>query len=272
MISFPNAKINLGLYVERKRPDGYHDISTVFYPIKLQDILEIVKSEKTTLTTTGNKVDCEFEKNLVVKAYRMLEKEFYLPPVDIFLHKHIPDGAGLGGGSADASVMLRLLNDLFELGLSDQELAQRAAKIGADCPFFIYNTPKAASGIGDIFTEVDVNLKDYKIVVVKPDVYISTAAAYAGIQPNDKREYSIVDILKMPIGKWKGLLVNDFETSVFSQHPELAEVKESLYQAGAVYASMSGSGSAIYGIFDNDIMADKYVENCQIPKVFKINL
>lgn len=272
MISFPNAKINLGLYVERKRPDGYHDISTVFYPIQLQDILEIVKSKETTLSITGNQVDCEFEKNLVIKAYRLLEKEFNLSPIDIHLHKHIPDGAGLGGGSADASFMLLLLNDLFELGLTKEELAQRASKIGADCPFFIYNTPKAASGIGDIFTESDVNLHGYKMVVVKPEVYISSAAAYAGITPNDKREYQIVDILKMPIAKWKGLLVNDFETSVFAQHPELADVKESFYQAGAIYASMSGSGSAIYGIFDNDIMADKFASNCQIPKVYKINL
>lgn len=258
MIRFPNAKINLGLYVERRRDDGYHDISTVFYPIPLKDVVEVVKSESTVLRTYGNPVDCPPEKNLVMKAYRLLELEFGLPPVEICLYKHIPDGAGLGGGSSDASAVLKILNDLFALGLDDAELARRAVKLGADCPFFVYNRPVAARGIGDVFEDVDVDLSGMTAVVVKPDVYVSTAEAYRGVPPRIP-EMDVAEIVRHPVGEWKGVLENDFEAHVFGLYPRLQEIKQSLYDSGAVYASMSGSGSAIYGLFGSDIMAETFV-------------
>ena len=188
MIRFPNAKINLGLYIERRRPDGYHDISTVFYPVPLCDVVEVVPSHEVRLFTYGNPVNCPPEKNLVMKAYRLLADEFNLPPVDIHLHKHIPDGAGLGGGSSDASSVLLILRELFSLPLSDEELAARAAKLGADCPFFIYNRPMAARGIGDQFTPTEVDLSGKYIVIVKPEVSVPTDDAYAGVTPREPQE------------------------------------------------------------------------------------
>lgn len=271
MIRFPNAKINLGLYVERRRDDGYHDISTVFYPIPLKDVVEVVKSESTVLRTYGNPVDCPPEKNLVMKAYRLLEKEFGLPPVEICLYKHIPDGAGLGGGSSDASAVLKILNDLFALGLDDAELARRAVKLGADCPFFVYNRPVAARGIGDVFEAVDVDLSGMTAVVVKPDVYVSTAEAYRGVVPRIP-EMDVVEIVRHPVGEWKGVLENDFEAHVFGLYPRLQEIKQSLYDSGAVYASMSGSGSAIYGLFGSDIMAETFVSRSREKRIFKMVL
>lgn len=271
MISFPNAKINLGLCIERKRPDGYHDISTVFYPVPLTDAVEIVPAEKTALFTYGNKVDCPPEKNLVMKAYRLIADEFHLPEVEIHLYKRIPDGAGLGGGSSDASAVLKLLNTQFDLGLTDAELAGRAVRLGADCPFFIYNRPMAARGIGDEFSEVSVDLSGKTAVIIKPDVSVPTAAAYAGATPRIP-ETDITDILQLPLPQWKGLLANDFEKSIFPAYPELEAIKESLYAAEAAYASMSGSGSAIFGIFDNDNMADAFAAKCAYRQVFKLNL
>ena len=271
MLLFPNAKINLGLYIESKRADGYHNISTVFYPIGLKDVVEIVKSETTSITTFGNPVDCPPEKNLVMKAYRMLEQEFNLPPVKICLYKHIPDGAGLGGGSSDASATLRILNEIFALNLSDNALAERAVRIGADCPFFIYNRPLTARGIGDKFTEIDIDLTGYTLILIKPDVSVSTAEAYAGVKPSVPK-IPVEKIVKLPVAEWKDKLINDFETSIFSRHGELSNLKSSLYEAGAVYAAMSGSGSAIYGLFSNDNMAEAYKERCQEKNIFKIKL
>lgn len=271
MIRFPNAKINLGLYVERKRDDGYHDISTVFYPIPLQDVVEVVKAETTVLRTYGNPVDCLPEKNLVMKAYRLLESEFSLPPVEICLYKHIPDGAGLGGGSSDASAVLKILNELFSIGLDDAGLARRAVKIGADCPFFIYNHPVVARGIGDEFGDVDVDLSGMTVVVVKPDVYVSTADAYRGVVPGVPK-MNVAEIVLHPVEEWRHLLENDFERHVFSLYPQLKEIKESMYDSGAVYASMSGSGSAIYGLFSSDNMAESFVSRCQEKKIFKLLL
>lgn len=256
MLSFPNAKINLGLYIESKREDGYHNISTVFYPIPFQDIVEIVESDKLELTIYGNKVDCPMEKNLVVKAYRLLESEFSLPPVSIYLYKHIPDGAGLGGGSSDAASVFKILNSMFSLGLSEEEMAIRIAKIGADCPFFIYNKPKVARGIGDKFSDIDLSLKGYHLVLVKPDVYVSTAEAYAGVSPCVP-SVTVEEIISKGIKSWKGVLGNDFEKSVFTKHPELLAIKEEMYHYGAVYSAMSGSGSSIFGLFESDIMAEK---------------
>lgn len=271
MIRFPNAKINLGLYIERRRPDGYHDISTVFYPVPLCDVVEVVPSDEVRLFTYGNPVNCPPEKNLVMKAYRLLADEFNLPPVDIYLHKHIPDGAGLGGGSSDASSVLLILRELFSLPLSDEELAARAAKLGADCPFFIYNRPMAARGIGDQFTPTEVDLSGKYIVIVKPEVSVPTAEAYAGVTPQEPQE-AVEDIVADDITTWKERLANDFESSIFPKHQTLADIKQSLYDAGAVYAAMSGSGSAIFGLFDSDKMADAFAAKCNLPFVFSHKL
>lgn len=271
MIQFPNAKINLGLYVESKRSDGYHNISTVFYPIPLTDVVEVVEADETVLRTYGNPVACEPEKNLVMKAYRLLEKEFRLPPVEICLYKHVPDGAGLGGGSSDASSVLKILNTMFRLELSDSELAARAARLGADCPFFIYNRPMAARGIGDEFSEVAVDLRGYVMALVKPDVSVPTAMAYSQVAPRVP-ERRVEEILQKSLAEWKGLLENDFEKSVFANYPELAGLKQSMYDAGAVYASMSGSGSAIYALFETDNMADKFLSDCAYRRTYKLKL
>lgn len=256
MLRFPNAKINLGLSVLSRRPDGYHDIDTVFYPIALRDALEIVEGRgpDATLSVSGRAVDCPVEKNLVMRAYRLLEAECGLPPVDIYLHKAIPDGAGLGGGSADAAFTLVMLRDLYHLPLSDADLMERAARLGADCAFFVANTPMRAVGIGHELTPIDVSLKGFSLLLVKPDVYVSTREAYAGITPRQP-DLSVPDAIALPIGQWQGRLVNDFETSVFAKFPVIGEVKALMLERGAAYAAMSGSGSSVFGIFDSEAAA-----------------
>lgn len=271
MILFPNAKINLGLYVESKRPDGYHNISTVFYPIPLCDVVEVATSGTVALQCFGNRVDCEPEKNLVMKAYRLLEREFGLPPVEICLYKHIPDGAGLGGGSSDAVAVLKALNALFGLNVANAELAEYAAKLGADCPFFVYNQPMAARGTGNEFSDVAVDLSGYVMVLVKPDVSVPTAAAYSDVVPRVP-ETPVEHLVARPIEEWKHTLSNDFERSVFLRYPQLQRIKDGMYASGALYASMSGSGSAMYAIFENDIMADSFVSICRDGKLFKFSL
>lgn len=258
MILFPNAKINLGLDILRKRPDGYHDIETVMVPIGWRDVLEIVPSRdgETSLTVSGREVACPPEKNLVMKAFRALDKLVGLPPVEIFLRKIIPDGAGLGGGSADASFTLVGLNRLFSLGLSDEDLAGVAATLGADCPFFIYNRPMLATGTGTELRPVDVNLAGLWLVVVKPPVGIPTATAYASVTPHIPQT-SLAERISLGVGEWQGRVVNDFEDSVFPAYPAVADVKRRLMEAGAVYTSMSGSGSAVFGLFGRDILADE---------------
>lgn len=258
MIRFPNAKINLGLNIVNRRPDGYHDIETVFYPIALEDSLEIVPAAEgaaTTLSCYGRHVDCPMEKNLVTKALRLLQAEFNIGEVEMHLMKHIPDGAGLGGGSSDASSALIMLNEMFQLGLSADQLAERAARLGADCAFFIYNRPVMATGIGNIFSPVDVDLAGCHLLLVKPPVAVPTAQAYAKVVPAPSAE-AIPDILKLPITEWQHHLHNDFEPSVFAQHPLLADIKQQIYSAGALYASMSGSGSSMFGIFSDANMAE----------------
>lgn len=258
MILFPNAKINVGLNILSRRPDGYHEIETIMYPIGWNDILEIVpaKGAESTLTVTGRSVDCPIEKNLVMKAYRALRARVEMPEVDIYLRKIIPDGAGLGGGSSDAAFTLIGLNRLFSLGLSDEYLAEVAAEIGADCPFFIYNRPMLASGIGTDFKPTELSLKGYRLLVIKPAVSVPTAKAYAGVTPHPA-EYELSKIADLPIDEWQGRIVNDFEQSVFAAYPEIVEVKEYLAEMGAVYTSMSGSGSAVYGVFDGDKLAEQ---------------
>jgi 4-diphosphocytidyl-2-C-methyl-D-erythritol kinase len=250
VITFPSAKINLGLQILRKRPDGYHDISSLFLPIPLQDVLEVVEAKSLVFTSSGLPIPGNSDDNLCLKAYQLLQKDFQLPPISIHLHKAIPMGAGLGGGSADGAFMLVMLNKKFALGLSDTQLEDYAAQLGSDCPFFVKNQPAMALGRGTELTPFPIDLEGYHLLLVFPGIHIGTKEAYAGVEPNDK-QHGITDILSQPIGKWKGQLVNDFEQSVFPNHPALKEVKEKLYAKGAVYASMTGSGSTMYGIFED---------------------
>ena len=252
MISFPNAKINLGLHVTGKRSDGYHTIETIFYPIPLTDALEAVKSEKTSFSQTGIKLESSPEDNLVMKAYNLMAEEYKIPPLDIYLKKVIPSGAGLGGGSADAAFTLKLLNDLCECNITDNELEKMAASIGADCPFFIQNKPVVATGTGNIFKPSDVSLKGYVIYVVKPPVAVSTKEAYSNIKPQ-KPEFSLDKLSAFPVAEWRHILRNDFEPSVFEKYPIIGEIKNKLYSMGAEYAAMSGSGSAVFGLFKGTI-------------------
>jgi 4-diphosphocytidyl-2-C-methyl-D-erythritol kinase len=259
MVSFPHAKINLGLNVIRKRADGYHDLETCFFPIGWTDILEIIPSASFQFSATGLAIDGNAENNLCMKAYDLLKKDYNLPTVQIHLHKIIPMGAGLGGGSADAAFTLRQLNDSFFLGLSQLSLEKYAGQLGSDCAFFISGTPRLGTGRGEVLSPISISLKAKYIVVVKPDVHVSTAEAYAGVKPR-VADISVREVLeKKPMSEWKSLLKNDFEESVFSKYPTIAEVKEELYRQGATYASMSGSGSSVFGIFENKIdLADRF--------------
>jgi len=231
MVAFPPCKINLGLSIVRKRTDGFHDIETIFYPVPWTDILEVIPSDKFEFTVTGNVIPGKDDDNLCVRAHKILDA----PPAKIHLHKILPTGAGLGGGSSDAAYTLRLLNDVFGLKHSKEELKSYAAQLVSDCAFFIENRPMLGTGRGEILTPVDVDLKGKFIVIVKPDIHVSTAEAYAGVVPKEKK----LD------ATWK----NDFEESVFRKYPQLAEIKAMFYKKGASYASMSGSGSSIFGIF-----------------------
>ena len=256
MITYPNAKINLGLNIVEKRPDGYHNLETVFYPINLQDALEVTDLEgegEYALKVSGTPIEGELDNNLVVKAYRLLKKDFpNMGPINIHMYKHIPTGAGLGGGSADAAFMLKLLNDKFKLNLSTEKLEEYAAILGADCAFFIQNKPVFASGIGNIFEEINLSLKGYYLVLVKPDIFVSTKDAFANISPM-KPIHSLKEIIRMPVETWRATMKNDFEDSVFKKFPEIAAIKDKLYDMGAIYASMSGSGSSVFGIFREQV-------------------
>lgn len=261
MIIYPNAKINLGLNVVEKRPDGYHNLETVFYPIPLQDAIEItaVDNEKQTeenvdyrLKVTGNLLDGTPDDNLVIKAYRLLCNDFDIAPCAFNVFKHIPTGAGLGGGSSDAAFTIKALNDRFGLGLTDTQMEKYAARLGADCAFFIRNKPVMATGIGNVFSPIDLSLKGKTLVLVKPDIFVSTPDAYRLVKPH-KPEQSLAELLKQPIETWKDNVKNDFEVSVFAKYPEIAGIKDMLYDLGAVYASMSGSGSSVFGIFDQPL-------------------
>lgn len=250
MIAFPNCKINLGLHVLKKRNDGYHDIETVFYPVKWRDALEIVKAEKFELKQTGKSINVNAENNLCANAWKLMQDKFNIGDVQIHLHKVIPTGAGLGGGSSDAAETIKLLNKLFELKLSDNELEELASEIGSDCAFFIKSNPVLARGRGNIITEIEIDLSSYKILIIKPEVSVSTSEAYGKVTP--KASDSLTEIIKLKPEFWKDKLINDFEIPVFKIYPEIAEIKNKLYEIGAVYASMSGSGSAVYGLFEMD--------------------
>lgn len=250
MITFPNAKINLGLHIVEKRPDGYHNLETIFYPIRIHDALEIAVNEdnEDIFTNSGIEIEGNSNSNLCIRALNLLRERHNIPPLKIHLHKNIPMGAGLGGGSADGAYMLNMLNDKFKLELSTFQLQQYAQRLGADCAFFIENKPALAKGIGDILSPIDVDLSKFHLVVIKPDIHITSLQAYQNIKPK-KSEYQLEDLIKNP-KEWKNKLVNDFEAVIFPQYPKLKALKEDLYNRGAIYASMSGSGSAIFALFE----------------------
>lgn len=259
MITFPCAKINLGLNIVAQRPDGYHELQTVFYPIGLTDALEIkLMADEFPIDTScdlkvyGDAVACDEQDNLVVKAYKLIARDFKLPRIHAHLYKRIPSQAGLGGGSSDAAYMIRLLDERCRLNMGNAEMERYAAKLGADCAFFVSADPAYATGIGEVLEPADGpdgNLNGYYIGVVKPDVAISTREAYAQITPR-MPDRCCRDIVRQPITTWRDQLTNDFEGPIFGRHPLLADIKQRLYDMGALYAQMSGSGSAIFGIFD----------------------
>ena len=249
MIVYPNAKINLGVNILRKREDGYHDISSVFYPVKeCVDVLEIVKSDNFEFTKSG--IEIPNGENICEKAWKLFHIDFEIGNVKIHLHKQIAIGAGLGGGSADASFTLKALNEIFELKLTNKELEKYALLLGADCPFFIDNTPKLVEGIGEKMINIDLDLSEYNIRLINPGIHVSTKEAYIDLVPKTP-VLSVEKIIEFPIIEWKGKLKNDFETSGFLKYPSLEKIKEELYTDGAIYASMSGSGSVIYGVFSS---------------------
>lgn len=258
MITFPNAKINLGLDIVERRDDGYHNIETLFMPIPLHDALEIVPARaeaRATLQCHGRKVDCPMEKNLVYRAWALMHDAHGVPPVEMHLYKHIPDGAGLGGGSSDATATLLMLNRMFDLALDDEALAALAVKLGADCPFFVYNRPMMATGIGDVLTPVDVSLAGMTLLLVAPAVYVSTREAYSGVTPA-RPAVPLAERIAAPLPCWQATVKNDFEPTVMAAHPLLAQIKATLLDCGACYAAMSGSGCSVFGLFDSDKVAD----------------
>ena len=251
MICYPNAKINLGLNIIKKRSDGFHNISSVIYPIQdLYDVLEIVESNSFSFTVSGTLFnnDIQSDKNICVKAYNLLKADFNLPCVKIHLHKRIKIGAGLGGGSSDGVFTLILLNDIFNLKLSKDDLKRYAIILGSDCPFFVENTPHIVSGKGELMKKLDINLKNYEFKFFFPDIFISTKEAYSNIEPKNP-EVNLFDVISSPLQEWKEKLKNDFESYVFQKYPQLQKIKNEFYERGAVYSSMTGSGSVIYAIF-----------------------
>lgn len=255
MVVFPNCKINLGLNITEKRSDGFHNIETIFIPVSLHDIIEFSENKvgkSSKLINSGIQIDGNPEDNLIIKAYNIIKKQYDIPPVNIHIYKNIPFGAGLGGGSSDASFTLKALNELFELKISNKILIKYSKELGSDCAFFIENKPVFASGKGEIFSDIEINLENYYIVIIKPDIHIGTKEAYSKVIPQ-KQNVSIQEKIKYNILSWKNEIINDFEVSVFRKHPEIEQIKQKLYKAGAVYSSMSGSGSSVFGIFEKKI-------------------
>jgi 4-diphosphocytidyl-2-C-methyl-D-erythritol kinase len=262
MLSFPNCKINIGLHITAKRADGYHDLETIFFPVNIKDSVEIVENDSTAndiiFSSSGNSLDVTDENNICVKAYRLLKKDFpQIPAVKMHLHKNIPSGAGLGGGSADATAVLTLLDRKFSLDIPAEKMMQYALLLGSDCPFFILNKPALAKGRGEILHEIPLDLSAYQIMIVNPGIHINTATAFAAIDagsfsPAGKLE---ADIQK-GISQWKGTIENDFEKNAFLLYPQLAEIKQKMYDNGAGFSAMSGSGSSIYGIFPKNMKVD----------------
>ena len=260
MITFPIAKINLGLNVVERRPDGYHNLETVFYPVPIRDALEVTTMDPQfpspydcDLKVTNISIEGDEQRNLVVRAYQLLKQDFpQLPRIHAHLHKAIPTQAGMGGGSSDCAYMIRLLNEQFQLGLSTQQMQQYAARLGADCAFFILSQPAYAEGIGERLEPIALDLSQYWIAVVRPDIPVPTKEAFSLVHPHHP-EKNCRDVVMQPIETWRQDLVNDFEQSVFTLHPEIGAIKQQLSSLGAVYAAMSGSGSAVFGLFREDI-------------------
>jgi len=263
MVSFPPCKINLGLHVINKRPDGYHNLETCFYPVPWTDILEIIHSKTFGFSSSGLAIPGAWDQNLCVKAYQLLADQFSLPPISIHLHKAIPIGAGLGGGSSDAAHLIRMLNDMFELNLSSDDMVKFAASIGSDTAFFIQDEPMLGKGRGEVLSRINVDLAGKFLVLVNPDIHVSTADAYARVKPADP-PVPLADILKRPLAEWKNLLKNDFEYSVFEKYPAIRDIKDILYSLGATYASMSGSGATVFAIFEKDFDAAKKFPNAAV--------
>jgi 4-diphosphocytidyl-2-C-methyl-D-erythritol kinase len=263
MISFPNCKINLGLRILHKRSDGYHELQTIFYPIKeLADALEIIRNadhdakEDIVFTSTGLTIAGTPEQNLCIKAYRLLKQDFPdLPKIQMHLHKVIPMGAGLGGGSSDGAAALMLMNEKFQLGLNQDKLLSYALQLGSDCPFFIFNKSCYATGRGEHLLPLEFSLEEYKTVIVHPGIHVSTASAFKELNRNEHYTYegeALTDIIRKPINTWKSQLINDFQAPVIKAYPEIEKIIDTIYEQGAHYASLSGSGSAVYGIFEKD--------------------
>ncbi len=267
MISFPSAKINIGLNIVGKRMDGFHNIETIFYPVQWNDVLEIVRDadEKNSVKFKGSgiKMYGKDQQNLCVRAFHLLAERHNLSSVKMHLHKIIPIGAGLGGGSSDAAFTLMLLNKLFELKISDDKLQEYASELGSDCSFFMRNKPVYASGKGDVFEEIKLDLKKYFVVLVKPKVHVSTAEAYRSVVPA-KPTASLKELIKLPVDKWKDTISNDFEKTIFEKFAVIKNVKTKLYKYGAIYSSMSGSGSTVYGIFKEEKKLDASFRNCVV--------
>lgn len=257
MVSFPNAKLNIGLQVLGKRDDGYHNLQTIFYPAGIKDALEIISNETSeakeiVFSNSGRIIDGSPEDNLCLRAYHLIKKDFpQLPNIKMHLHKNIPMGAGMGGGSADAAFVLTLLNNKYKLEIPEEKLLVYALQLGSDCPFFIINKPCIAEGRGELLNQIELDLSAYKIIIVNSGIHVNTASAFKELKPTNEHNNLATSILQ-PIDKWRNLIKNDFEEPVFAKHPVLKEIKASLYESGALFALMSGSGSTIYGIFDKN--------------------
>lgn len=274
MLAFPNCKINIGLNITSKRADGYHNIETIFYPVKWCDVLEINERSKLSnanysynngiaINTSGIQISGDIKSNLCYKAYQLLKSDFQLPDVVLHLHKIIPMGAGLGGGSSDATFTLINLNCIFKLNISDEELKKYALKLGSDCAFFLNNNACFAGGRGDELEKTSLNLTGYYITIIKPEIHISTALAYSMVKPSYPA-VSLKELINQPIESWKTNIKNDFEVGMFSLYPEIEKIKNQLYNYGCVYASMSGSGSAIYGISTEKLYFNNTFINCKV--------
>lgn len=259
MLFFPNAKINIGLNILNKRADGYHNIETIVVPIALKDSLEFIPSKNFKFTTSGYKLDIDSQNNICTKTYNILKEKYKLPILSFHLHKAIPAGAGLGGGSANAAFLLKAINKYFELSISNSELKNIAANLGSDCPFFIDNIPCIATSKGEILEPITLNLTNCKLIIIHPKIHINTAWAYKNSKQQNKKN-NLKEIVKNePLTNWKKYIVNDFEETVFNFYPEIKEIKNKLYENGAIYASMTGSGSAVYGIFEKDKKIEKFI-------------
>ena len=278
MINFPIAKINLGLNVVSKRDDGYHNLETVFYPVPIKDALEVFPMEdgfpsdvRCDLKVTNLFIDGDEQKNLVVKAYNMIAQDYELPRVHVHLYKYITTQAGMGGGSSNCAYMIRLLNEMFSLGMSDEKMIGYAARLGADCAFFIKAQPAYAEGIGEKLQPISIDLSGCKMLVVRPNIPVSTKEAFSLITPQVPKK-NCLDIVRQPIETWKDELVNDFERSVFAIHPEIGRLKEMMYEQGAVYAAMSGSGSSVFGLFSDTPDEKSFVGCMDELSIFTIDM